>query len=52
MVLSGQQGGANYGGVSFDPRLGYVFVNVRNVADMGRMNPATQLPVSRRLGLS
>jgi len=38
VVFPGQQGGPNYGGVSIDPRLGYVFVNVRNVAGMGRMD--------------
>src|ERR1700733_7855223 len=38
LILPGQQGGPNYGGVSVDPRLAYVFVNVRNVAGMGRMD--------------
>jgi glucose dehydrogenase len=38
IVFPGQQGGPNYGGVSVDPRLSYVFVNVRNVAGMGRMD--------------
>jgi glucose dehydrogenase len=37
VIFPGQQGGPNYGGVSIDPKLGYVFVNVRNVAGMGRM---------------
>jgi glucose dehydrogenase len=37
LIFPGQQGGPNYGGVSVDPRLAYVFVNVRNVAGMGRM---------------
>ncbi len=40
IVFPGQQGGPNYGGVSVDPRLSYVFVNVRNVAGMGRMDKA------------
>ncbi len=40
IIFPGQQGGPNYGGVSVDPRLGYVFVNVRNVAGMGRMDPS------------
>jgi quinoprotein glucose dehydrogenase len=40
IIFPGQQGGPNYGGVSIDPRLGYVFVNVRNVAGMGRMDPS------------
>ena len=38
IVFPGQQGGANYGGVSIDPKLGYVFVNIRNVGGMGRMD--------------
>jgi glucose dehydrogenase len=37
VIFPGQQGGPNYGGVAVDPRLSYVFVNVRNVAGMGRM---------------
>src|SRR5260370_9849837 len=38
IVFPGQQGGANYGGVSTDPRLGYVFVNTRDVGGMGRLD--------------
>ncbi|HEX4135334.1 MAG TPA: pyrroloquinoline quinone-dependent dehydrogenase [Bryobacteraceae bacterium] len=38
LIFPGQQGGPNYGGVSIDPKLNYVFVNVRNVAGMGRMD--------------
>jgi glucose dehydrogenase len=38
VVFPGQQGGANYGGVSIDPKLGYVFVNTRDVGGMGRMD--------------
>jgi glucose dehydrogenase len=38
IIFPGQQGGPNYGGVSIDPKLAYVFVNVRNVAGMGRMD--------------
>ena len=38
IIFPGQQGGPNYGGVSVDPRSGYVFVNSRNVAGMGRMD--------------
>jgi glucose dehydrogenase len=37
IIFPGQQGGANYGGVSVDPSLGYVFVNTRDVAGMGMM---------------
>ena len=38
LIFPGQQGGPNYGGVAVDPRSGYVFVNVRNVAGMGRLD--------------
>ncbi len=38
IIFPGQQGGPNYGGVSVDPQLGYVFVNSRNVAGMGRLD--------------
>jgi len=38
VIFPGQQGGPNYGGVSVDPRLGYVFVNSRDVAGMGRLD--------------
>lgn len=37
ILFPGQQGGANYGGVSVDPSLGYVFVNTRDVGGMGMM---------------
>lgn len=45
IVFPGQQGGANYGGVSIDPKLGYVFVNIRNVGGMGRMNKQAETDV-------
>jgi glucose dehydrogenase len=38
VIFPGQQGGPNYGGVSVDPNLGYVFVNSRNVGGMGRLD--------------
>ncbi len=38
IIFPGQQGGPNYGGMAVDPGLGYVFVNVRNVGGMGRMD--------------
>ena len=38
VIFPGQQGGPNYGGVSVDPTLSYVFVNSRNVAGMGRLD--------------
>jgi quinoprotein glucose dehydrogenase len=50
VIFPGQQGGANYGGVSVDPKLGYVFVNTRDVAGMGRMDkqPETDAVAFRR----
>ncbi len=41
IIFPGQQGGPNYGGVAVDPRLGYVFVNSRNVAGLGRLDKKT-----------
>jgi glucose dehydrogenase len=38
VIFPGQQGGPNYGGVSIDPKLGYVILNARNVAGMGRLD--------------
>ena len=38
IIFPGQQGGPNYGGVAVDAALGYVFVNSRNVAGMGRLD--------------
>jgi len=38
IIFSGQQGGPNYGGVSVDPSLNYVFVNTRDVAGLGRLD--------------
>jgi quinoprotein glucose dehydrogenase len=37
IIFPGQQGGPNFGGVSADPSLGYVFVNVRNLGGLGRL---------------
>ncbi|PWU00508.1 MAG: hypothetical protein C5B51_25055 [Terriglobia bacterium] len=42
IIFPGQQGGPNYGGVAVDPRLGYVFVNARNVAGMGRLDKSKE----------
>jgi len=38
VIFPGQQGGPNFGGVSVDPGLGYVFVNSRDIAGMGRLD--------------
>ena len=42
VIFPGQQGGPNYGGVAVDPGLGYVFVNSRNVAGMGRLDKSAE----------
>ena len=51
VIFPGQQGGPNYGGVSVDPSLGYVIVNVRNVAGLGRLDktPAGDAVAYRRV---
>lgn len=41
IIFSGQQGGPNYGGVAVDPALGYVFVNTRDVAGLGRLDKSS-----------
>jgi glucose dehydrogenase len=40
LSFPGSMGGGNWGGVSFDPRLGFVFVNTSNVGAIGHMVPA------------
>jgi glucose dehydrogenase len=42
VIFPGQQGGPNYGGVSVDPILGYVVVNSRNVAGLGRLDKTAE----------
>jgi glucose dehydrogenase len=42
IIFPGQQGGPNYGGLSIDPRLSYVFVNARNVGGLGRMDKSRE----------
>jgi glucose dehydrogenase len=39
VVFSGTVGGGNWGGVAFNPDLGYIFVNTSNLATLGRMVP-------------
>ena len=43
-MFSGTIGGGNWGGVAFNPQLGYVFVNTSNLATIGRMVPDPQNP--------
>lgn len=40
LVFPGAMGGGNWGGVSFDPLLGYVFVNTSNMGAIGHIAPA------------
>jgi quinoprotein glucose dehydrogenase len=52
VVYSGTVGGGNWGGVAFNPQLGYVFVNTSNLATIGRMVPDPQNPGQYRNELS
>ncbi|HYL38870.1 MAG TPA: pyrroloquinoline quinone-dependent dehydrogenase [Bryobacteraceae bacterium] len=48
-------GGANWAGVSFDPKLGYVFVNFSNLGQMGLMAttpPGSPMPYRNSLAYS
>ena len=38
VLFPGQVGGPNYGGVAVDPKLGFVFVNTRELGGMGRLD--------------
>ncbi len=40
VMLPGTMGGGNWGGVSFDPTLGYIFVNTSSLGGTGHMVPA------------
>ncbi len=40
LLFPGTMGGGNWGGVSFDPKLGYTFVNTSSLGGTGRMVPA------------
>jgi quinoprotein glucose dehydrogenase len=40
LVFPGAMGGGNWGGVSFDPTLGYVFVNTSDLGAIGHMAPS------------
>jgi quinoprotein glucose dehydrogenase len=40
IMFPGAAGSANYGGVSFDPQLGYIFVNEQDLSALGKMSPA------------
>jgi quinoprotein glucose dehydrogenase len=49
VVFPGTVGGGNWGGMAFNPQLGYLFVNFSNLATIGRMIPATATPGDYRL---
>ena len=42
IVFPGTIGGGNWGGVSFDPKLGYIFVNTQDLSGLGKMVPTAQ----------
>jgi len=37
LIIPGTMGGGNWGGVSFDPKLGFIFVNTSNLGGAGHM---------------
>jgi glucose dehydrogenase len=37
LLIPGSMGGGDWGGVSFDPQLGYIFVSTNNLAGVGQM---------------
>jgi len=39
VVFPGVIGGGNWGGISFDPELGYIFANSQNLASYGKLSP-------------
>jgi len=43
VVFSGTIGGGNWGGIAFNPQLGYLFVNTSSLATIGHMVPGTGL---------
>jgi len=43
VVFSGTIGGGNWGGLAYNPQLGYVFVNTSSLATIGRMVPGSGL---------
>jgi glucose dehydrogenase len=40
LVFPGAMGGGNWGGVSFDPKLAYIFVNTTNMGGIGHIVPS------------
>jgi glucose dehydrogenase len=46
VMFPGTVGGGNWGGMAFNPQLGYLFVNISNLGTLGKMVPP--LPNARR----
>ncbi len=44
IVFPASNGGANWGGASIDPTLGYYFINTRSEGAIGRMGKQSELP--------
>jgi len=42
LLFPGKAGGGNWGGVSFDPKLGYIFVNTQDLGEAGAMVKAEE----------
>lgn len=40
LSMPGSMGGGDWGGVSFDPELGYIYVNTNNLGGVGHMAPS------------
>jgi quinoprotein glucose dehydrogenase len=41
LVFPSSEGGGSWSGASFDPGLGYIFVNTRSVGTLAKLNPTT-----------
>jgi glucose dehydrogenase len=48
LSMPGTMGGGNWGGVSFDPHLGYIFVNTSSLGGTGQMVKAMSTPMPYR----
>jgi quinoprotein glucose dehydrogenase len=47
VVFPASNGGANWGGASIDPALGYYFINTRSEGAIGRMGKPSELPPAK-----
>jgi glucose dehydrogenase len=48
LLMPGSMGGGDWGGVSFDPNLGYIFVNANNLGGVGHIVPWPNGPLPYR----